>query len=172
MNSISSRSNEQHGGSQASYAGCATTPSDQSEAVLNSGLLIPKSTIRPGMKRSLIVLGSLFVCLGIIGIILPLVPTTPFLLLASACYARSSEKYHNWLHNHRWFGEYIRNYEAGKGIPMRVKVSMLVVLWTTMILSATFVIDIPWVRIMLLMTAAAVTVHMCCLPTFRSEKQG
>ena len=55
---------------------------------------------------------------------------------------------------------------------MRVKVSMLVVLWTTMILTATFIIDIPWVRILLLMIASAVTVHMCVLPTFRPEKQG
>lgn len=138
---------------------------------LYSGLQPERSTVNPGMKKLLIVLGSLFVGLGIIGIVLPLLPTTPFLLLASACYAKSSEKYHNWLHNHRWFGEYIRNYEAGKGIPMRVKASMLLVLWTTMILSAAFVIDIPWVRIMLLVTAAAVTVHMCCLPTFRPETQ-
>ncbi len=53
---------------------------------------------------------------------------------------------------------------------MRVKVSMLIVLWITMILSATFVVDILWVRILLLVTAAAVTVHMYCLPTFRQEK--
>jgi uncharacterized membrane protein YbaN (DUF454 family) len=162
MSSTNTHSNEQHNMGQAS----------QAKAELNSGLLPERSTLSPGMRKLLVVLGSLFVGLGIIGIILPLVPTTPFLLLASACYAKSSEKYHNWLHNHRWFGEYIRNYEAGRGIPMRVKVSMLLVLWTTMILSATFVIDILWVRTMLLVTAAAVTVHMCCLPTFRPEKQG
>jgi uncharacterized membrane protein YbaN (DUF454 family) len=155
---------------QSSKTDSAATSADQSGAVLNSGMQIEKSNLGPGMKKLLTVLGVLFVGLGIIGIILPLVPTTPFLLLASVCFAKSSEKYHNWLHNHRWFGEYLRNYEAGKGVPMRVKVSMLVVLWTTMILSATFVIDIPWVRIMLLMTAAAVTVHMACLPTFRPEK--
>jgi uncharacterized membrane protein YbaN (DUF454 family) len=158
--------------SQASNTDSAATPADQPEAVLNSGLQFEKSNLGPGMRKLLTVLGILFVGLGIIGIILPLVPTTPFLLLASVCFAKSSEKYHNWLHNHPWFGEYLRNYEAGKGIPMRVKVSMLVVLWTTMILTSVFVIDIPWVRIMLLMTAAAVTVHMACLPTFRPEKQG
>ena len=160
MSNNSTPSNELHGASQPSGT------------ELHSGLPPVKSTVSPAMRKLLIVLGSVFVGLGIIGIVLPLVPTTPFLLLASACYAKSSEKYHNWLHNHRWFGEYIRNYEAGRGIPMRVKVSMLLVLWATMILSATFVIDVPWVRVMLLVTAAAVTVHMCCLPTFRPEKQG
>ena len=142
---------------------------EQSEAISNSGLHFKASS--PGMRKLFMLLGSLFVCLGIIGIILPLVPTTPFLLLAAACYARSSEKYYNWLLNHRWFGEYLRNYQAGRGIPMRVKVSMLLVLWTSMILTATFVVDIPWVRILLLAIAAAVTVHMCYLPTFRPEKQ-
>lgn len=157
---------------QASNTDSAVTPADQSGGISNSGLQIETSNMGPGMKKLLIILGILFVGLGIIGIILPLVPTTPFLLLASVCFAKSSEKYHSWLHNHRWFGEYLRNYEAGKGVPMRVKVSMLVVLWATMILSATFIIDIPWVRIMLLMIAAAVTVHMACLPTFRPEKSG
>lgn len=142
----------------------------RAEAEFDSGLHEQKA-LSPGRRKLLVVLGSLFVSLAIIGIILPLVPTTPFLLLASACYARSSEKYHNWLLNHRWFGKYIRNYEAGRGIPMRVKASMLAVLWTTMILTATFIVDIPWLRIMLLVTAAAVTVHMCCLPTFRPEQR-
>ena len=160
MSNNSTPSNELHDASQPSGT------------ELHSGLPPVRSTLSPVMRKLLIVLGSVFVALGIIGIILPLVPTTPFLLLASICYAKSSEKYHNWLLNHRWFGEYIRNYEAGRGIPMRVKVSMLIVLWTTMILTATFIIDIPWVKIMLLVTAAAVTVHMCCLPTFKQEKQG
>jgi uncharacterized membrane protein YbaN (DUF454 family) len=165
MSSSSASSN------QASQADYAATPAGQPEAVLNSEFQLEKSNLGPGMKKLLVVLGSLCVGLGIIGIILPLVPTTPFLLLASVCFAKSSEKYHNWLHNHRWFGEYLRNYEAGKGIPMRVKISMLAVLWTTMILTSVFAIDIPWVRTMLLMIAAAVTVHMCCLPTFRMEKR-
>jgi uncharacterized membrane protein YbaN (DUF454 family) len=65
----------------------------------------------------LVIAGTLFVGLGIIGIFIPVLPTTPFLLLAAACYARSSRKFHEWLLNNRWFGDYIRNYLQGKGFP-------------------------------------------------------
>jgi uncharacterized membrane protein YbaN (DUF454 family) len=167
---MSTHSNEQHDKSQTSRTDCSAILAGQSDAALNSGLILEGSTLGTGMRRLLIVLGSLFVCLGIIGIILPLVPTTPFLLLAAACYARSSEKYYNWLLNHRWFGEYLRNYQAGKGIPVRVKLTMLVFLWTSIGLSAAFIIDIPWVRIMLIAIATAVSVHMYYLPTFRPAK--
>jgi hypothetical protein len=73
-------------------------------------------------KGVLIIAGTSFAGLGILGIFLPLLPTTPFLLLAAACYARSSERFYNWLLNNRWFGHYIRNYLEGKGVPLRVKV--------------------------------------------------
>jgi uncharacterized membrane protein YbaN (DUF454 family) len=69
----------------------------------------------------LIITGTLFVGLGIVGIFIPVLPTTPFLLLAAACYARSSRKFHEWLLNNRWFGDYIRNYLQGKGFPKKVK---------------------------------------------------
>lgn len=120
-------------------------------------------------KMLLVVLGSLFVLLGIIGIALPLVPTTPFLLLAAVCYARSSGKCYHWLFHHKWFGEYLRNYRDGKGIPLKVKVSMLAFLWLTISLTAGFIVDVQWLQIMLVIITAAVTVHMCYLPTFRPE---
>ena len=66
----------------------------------------------------LIISGSFFFELGIIGIVIPLLPTTPFLLLAAACYSRSSKKFYNWLLNNKWFGPYITNYLDGKGIPL------------------------------------------------------
>ena len=68
------------------------------------------------IKIILISVGSLSVLLGILGIFLPLLPTTPFLLLAALCYSRSSERFYQWLVTNRWFGEYIRNYREGRGI--------------------------------------------------------
>jgi len=165
--SNTTRTNERHDMRKVSLAESPATLAEQPEAALQ---LAEGPTLGANTRKLLVMLGSLFVCLGIIGIALPLVPTTPFLLLDAACYAKSSEKYHNWLLNHKWFGEYLRNYQAGKGIPVRVKVSMLIFLWTTIGLSAAFVIDILWVRILLMVIATAVTVHMYCLPAFRPEK--
>ena len=77
------------------------------------------------LRWLLIAAGTVSILLGILGIILPLLPTTPFLLLAAASYARSSVKFYNWLINNRFFGSYIKNYREGKGIPLRVKVSAI-----------------------------------------------
>lgn len=126
----------------------------------------------PGARLALKTLGSLSVCLGIAGIVLPLLPTTPFLLLAAACYARSSEKHYNWLLNHKWFGEYIRNYQAGLGVPLRVKLVALAFLWLSIGSTAAFIIDIRWLQILMLCTAAAVSLHMLYLPTCRPECVG
>jgi len=108
----------------------------------------------------LIVAGTSFVGLGILGIFLPLLPTTPFLLLAAACYARSSERFYNWLLNNRWFGRYIRNYLEGKGIPLRVKVLSLCLLWITIGYSVVFVVHTLVVRIILIVIAVGVTIHI------------
>ena len=83
----------------------------------------------------LIISGSIFLGIGIIGIVVPLLPTTPFLLLAAACYARSSEKIYNWLLNNKRFGPYIRNYIEGKGIPLKIKLYAISIIWFTIIFS-------------------------------------
>ena len=80
------------------------------------------------IKIILISVGSLSVLLGILGIFLPLLPTTPFLLLAALCYSRSSERFYQWLVTNRWFGEYIRNYREGRGITSKHKISILCLL--------------------------------------------
>ena len=74
------------------------------------------------MKRTLwLSLGLIFVALGMVGVLLPGLPTTPFMLLAAACFARSSNRFYNWLINNRLFGEKVRRYRAGHGIPRRTK---------------------------------------------------
>ena len=115
----------------------------------------------------LIVAGTLFVGLGIVGIFLPILPTTPFLLLAAACYARSSERFYRWLLNHRWFGTYIRTYQEGKGIPVKAKALSISLIWLTIVSSVIFVVHPLIVRIILIVIAAGVTVYLLSLPTLR-----
>jgi uncharacterized membrane protein YbaN (DUF454 family) len=81
------------------------------------------------------IIGSLSLGLAILGIFLPLLPTTPFLLLASACYLRGSERLHRWLMNNRVLGEYIRNFQERRGIPLRAKVVTIALLWASVLFS-------------------------------------
>ena len=108
----------------------------------------------------LIISGTLSIFLGLLGIILPLLPTTPFLLLAAASYARSSVKFYNWLLSNRFFGRYIKNYREGKGIPLKVKVTAISFLWVTILITSFFFIPIVTVKILLIVIAAGVTVHI------------
>jgi uncharacterized membrane protein YbaN (DUF454 family) len=113
--------------------------------------------------------GTLAVCLGIVGMILPILPTTPFLLLAAFFYARSSKRIYNKLLNNRWFGEYIRNYREGRGIPLRQKVLTLLLLWLTIGNTIWFLTPQLWVKILLLLIASGVTIHLVRMKTFRPQ---
>ena len=111
-------------------------------------------------RRLLIAAGSVFLGLGAVGVVLPLLPTTPFLLLAAACYLRSSPRLHEWLVNSRVLGAYIRDYTSGRGIPTRAKVVSISLLWLTIGFSVVHVVDSLVVRVILLVIATAVTVHI------------
>jgi uncharacterized membrane protein YbaN (DUF454 family) len=115
-------------------------------------------------RLMLIVIGWLSVTLGVIGIFLPVLPTTPFLLLAAACFARSSPRFYSWLINHRYLGPYLRLYMSGKGIPRKAKIGIVVVLWLTILPSALLVVPWLWLTILLLLIAAAVTIYIARLP--------
>jgi uncharacterized membrane protein YbaN (DUF454 family) len=117
------------------------------------------------VKVLLIIIGTFFVGLAFLGVVLPLLPTTPFLLAAAACYAKSSDRFYNWLLNNRWFGEYIRNYRAGKGIPLKTKVLAITLLILTIGYSAIFVVPVVFVKILLVFIAVGVSLHILHLPT-------
>ena len=117
----------------------------------------------------LIGLGSLCVGLGVIGIFVPVMPSTVFFLLAAYFYARSSQRFYDALLNNRWFGAYIRNYRAGRGIPLRQKVFTLVVLWLTLGYTGIFVVSSVWVRLILAAIAVGVTLHLVMIKTYRAE---
>lgn len=114
--------------------------------------------------------GTVFLALGIIGIVIPILPTTPFLLLAAACYARGSQRFYDWLLTNKWFGSYIKNYREGKGIPLKMKVFTISLLWITILFSAFFIIQIVWIRIVLLIIAIAVTLHILLIKTYTKQK--
>ena len=123
------------------------------------------------IRRALIIAGTLSVGLGILGMVLPLLPTTPFLLLAAACYARSSERFSNWLLNNKLFGNYIKNYREKKGVPLKVKVLTISLLWITIGCSAVFAVDVLLVRIILILIAIGVTIHILRIRTLeRGDK--
>lgn len=116
-------------------------------------------------RKLLIAAGSFFVVIGLIGIFLPVLPTTPFLLLAAWCYARSSERFYNWLITNKWFGNYIKNYQEGKGIPLKIKIFAILFLWITILISVYFFVTNVYVRIILIVIASVVTVHILTIRT-------
>lgn len=131
----------------------------------------PTSKKQRILKGLLLVAGTICLVLGAIGIVLPMLPTTPFLLLAAACYLRSSERMHNWLLNNRWFGEYIKNYQQGKGIPLKTKIAAITILWAAILYSTFFIVhQILIAQIALVAVAVAVSVHLIRLPTFKHQR--
>ena len=122
--------------------------------------------------------GTICVVLGAIGIVLPILPTTPFLLAAAACYYKSSPRMHRWLLNNKWFGEYIRNYTEGKGLTKKTKITALALLWATIGISTVFMLNrllsaqlvLP-MQIIMIAVAIAVSLHILRLPTFKKTKE-
>ena len=134
---------------------------------------IPTTPLKPRsfVRTLLLIAGTLCVLLGLVGMILPVLPTTPFLLLAVVCYAHSSERFHHWLLHNRYFGEYIRNYREGKGIPLKQKLFTILLLWLSIGYTAGFVVSVWWLRLLLLGIAVGVTTHLVRAKTYRPEAQ-
>ncbi len=130
-----------------------------------------KDTKRPEssvFKRSLyLVAGTIFLVIGCVGVVLPILPTTPFLLLSAACYYKSSERMHRWILNNRWFGNYIRNYKEGRGLPLKTKIFTLTLLWVVISYSALFVVSMFVIQVVLFAVAVGVSIHLITLPTFK-----
>ncbi|NYT59565.1 YbaN family protein [Alcaligenaceae bacterium] len=115
------------------------------------------------------VVGTLALFLAILGIFLPLLPTTPFLLLASACYLRGSERAHRWLMNNQVLGPYLRNIQSGRGIPLRSKIVALTLMWTSLAFSAWYV-PVPWLRLLLLIPGIGVTIYLLRMKTLTPQE--
>lgn len=98
--------------------------------------------------------------LGFLGVFLPLLPTTPFLLVALFCFSRSSDGAKRWLTGNRLLGPYVRAYADSQGMASRVKIRTLILLWVVCLGSGIFATDILWVRLLLLVVAVGVTIHI------------
>ena len=122
-------------------------------------------------RRRLLLLsvGIVALGLGIAGIFLPLLPTTPFLLAAAACFVRSSERMYRWLMGHRWFGALIRNYRHHRAITKRNKIVTLALLWGTIGYTAFGILQGWFLRGLLLLIAAGVSIHVLSLRTLTKE---
>lgn len=121
-------------------------------------------------RRLLIVAGTISTVIGIVGIFIPILPTTPFLLLAAACYLRSSQKFYHRLLNNRFCGVYIKSYLQGKGMPLKIKVITLLLLWVTITCSIIFAVQNLIIRAILLVVAIGVSVHVALIKTTRENQ--
>lgn len=123
-----------------------------------------------------LVAGLICVGLGTVGMVMPILPTTPFLLAAAACFCKSSTRMYNWLLNNKWFGEYIKNYREGRGLPMKTKITALTVLWSAIVVSTVFFLNrllpsqlvLP-MQLIMLAVAVGVSVHVLRLPTLKKH---
>jgi hypothetical protein len=113
--------------------------------------------------------GILSVTLAMVGVFVPLLPTTPFLLLAAACFVRSSERLYQWLITHRVFGPYIKNYREHRAITKHTKVGILLLLWATIGFGVIGVVQSLALRALLVFIAIGVTIHVLSLKTLTQE---
>jgi uncharacterized membrane protein YbaN (DUF454 family) len=109
------------------------------------------------------VLGTIFLLIAAIGVVLPVLPTTPFLLLTAGCYARGSTRFHYWLLNNGLFGSYLRDYYEGRGVPSRTKALSLFLLWS-MILWSAWRVQQWHAALGLMAVALAVSAHILTRP--------
>lgn len=119
------------------------------------------------MKILLVVLGLLSLGLGILGIFLPVLPTTPLLLLAAALFLRSSRPLYDWLMNHPRLGPYIRNFMEHKAIPLKIKILSVSMVWLTLLNCAIFVAEHWAFRLFFVILAVAITAHILSYKTLR-----
>ncbi|MDZ7721464.1 MAG: YbaN family protein [candidate division KSB1 bacterium] len=115
--------------------------------------------------------GLISFVLGAVGVVLPLLPTTPFLLLSAACFIRSSDRLYSWLIGHRYFGEYIRRYREHRAVTRRNKIVSISLLWIVISISAFTAVQSWWLRGLLFVIATGVTVHILSLNTWKDDDQ-
>lgn len=126
---------------------------------------MPETTQNPLIKGLLLAIGWLSVVLGVLGIFLPVLPTTPFLLLAAGCFARTSPRFYQWLVAHPRLGQYLVYYLDGKGMPLKAKVYTLLLMWSMLLLTAFVLVQRPMLHYLLPAIGFCVSVYILRLPT-------
>lgn len=121
------------------------------------------------IKPLLILLGSFFLGLGFLGIFIPGLPTTPFLLLAAGCYVRSSDRLYTWLLNHYIFGRHIQNFRENRSISLHSKIISLIAMWLMISLSVFVFIKIFWIRILIAILGVIGTIVILLIRTSKNN---
>ena len=125
---------------------------------------------RKYLKKGLFIsMGLISLGIGAVGVFVPLLPTTPFLLIAAACFLRSSERLYQWLMNHRIFGSYIRNYREHRAMSISAKIWVISLLWITLGYSILQVVQVLFIQIILFLIALGVTIHIITLKSPPSQ---
>ena len=119
-------------------------------------------------KLFLIATGWLSLVLGVIGIVVPLLPTTPFVLLSAVCFAKSSPKFHHWLTTHKFFGPIIENFKHGSGIAKQTKIRIIVFIWLALGVSMV-VLNHLWVTVVFIFFGLVGTIHILRMPTLNPD---
>lgn len=119
----------------------------------------------PLLRGLLIAAGVLCVLLGIIGIFLPLLPTTPLILLAAACFARSSRRFHDWLLANRTFGPLIREWEQHRSIPRRTKLTAIGLMSLMLAVSIVFFVEPLWLQALLVLLGVGLAIWLYRIPS-------
>jgi len=119
----------------------------------------------PFLRWVLIFCGWTSIGCGVIGIFLPIVPTVPFLLLAAACFAKSSERFHRWLMEHNHLGPLLHDYLKGSGIPLKAKLMTISLIWISFPTSAVLFAEALWLKVLLIAAAVAISSYLFFLPT-------
>ena len=122
-------------------------------------------SLSPVIKYFYLISGFLLVAIGVIGIFLPLLPTTIFLILASVCFVKSSPRANEWLRNHNVLGAYIKNYQDKSGLTITSKIFNLILLWGMITVSAFLFTDGLYIRLLLFAIAIGVSIHLVMIKT-------
>lgn len=124
------------------------------------------------MRIFLIIIGSISLALGVAGMFLPLLPTTPFLLLSAAVWLKASPALYNWLLNHKIFGEYIRNFREHRAIPLRVKIVSVSLVWLTIGYCIFAVVnEWWWAQLLMFLLAVGISWHILSFATLKKKSR-
>jgi len=132
---------------------------------LSSEINTSIKSISPVIKYFYLISGFLLVAIGVIGIFLPLLPTTIFLILVSVCFVKSSPRANEWLRNHKVLGAYIKNYQDKSGLTITSKIFNLILLWGMITVSAFLFTDELYIKLLLFAIAIGVSIHLVMIKT-------